>query len=112
MFCVLQMSSRTSRCCFCNFCKGNTQLTRSKIRQHEKVYGLWDANILSEAKEGPSTSKKTRYERSLFANEDVLLEEEHDDYPTNYDSDGTDHDVAQSSSVCSNSTKLEVMNLL
>lgn len=85
-------------------------MTRNKIRQHEKVYGLWDAKISSEAKEGPSTAKRTRYEQSLFANEDVLLEEEHDDYPTNYDGDGTD--VAQSSSVCSNSTKLEVMNLL
>lgn len=36
------MNNRSKRHCLCKFCQGKCKLTRSKIQQHVKIYGLWN----------------------------------------------------------------------
>lgn len=52
------------RHCFCIICKGNVVLSKYKTKQHEKRYGLWDPEELSE---GPSTAKKSRVGKNDFS---------------------------------------------
>ena len=101
--------------CFCNFCKGNVQLTRHRIRQHVKIYGLLDARKSSE---GPSTLKKSRVssssesdneQDSCLANEDCRFKDVCEDCPADNDSDS----IGPVSSVYShNVAKDEVLNPL
>lgn len=46
--------------CFCNLCKGKHVLTKYKVRQHERAYGLWKLNEEFEESDGPSNAKKSR----------------------------------------------------
>ena len=125
--------SRPQHLCFCKFCKGKTQLTRHKINQHVKIYGLFGEEGSSTAQEGPS-EKKSRvcFEDSDNESESdkeleqaptegqneqaltvgVLLEEtdDHDDFPTGYDSDAAIE--TQLSNVQSNTMQLEVLECL
>ena len=106
--------------CFCNFCKGSAQLSRFKIKQHEKFYGLWDPK---EGINGPSAAKQSRIssedfssdssesdneQEAHFAMKDTLVEEDFDDCPSNYHSDGTDM-VPKLSSVRDSPASPEVM---
>lgn len=94
-------SRRPDHLYFCNFCKGNVQLTRHRIKQHVKIYGLWD---VEKSKGGPSTPKKSRVSSSSesdseaeeahvaprLAKEDTHFEDVCDDFPVDFDSDGAD----------------------
>ena len=111
------MSARLLHLCFCNFCKGNTQLTRHKRKQHAEIYGLCNAEKTSTVKL-TSAQKKSRVSledssseesddgQALGVNTGKLPGEDHDDCPTGYESDIA---MEQSPDVHSSSTTLEVL---
>lgn len=88
------------RHCFCNLCKGKVQLTKYKVSQHVRIYGLWN---VKEAIEGPSIAKKSRanndsdssgksdYEtksKEALPLEQTSVVEDHEDYSVMSQQDG------------------------
>lgn len=85
-----------SQChCFCNLCKGNTLLSSFRVKQHLKIYGLWEAN---KSHDDPAAAKKSRVDNegdhssdsepegpeAYYADDATCIKEDHGDY----DSDG------------------------
>lgn len=48
---------RDLRHCFCNLCKGNSRLSRFKVKQHVKLYGLW---VSKDSKDYAAAAKKVK----------------------------------------------------
>ena len=78
--------------CFCNFCKGNSPLSSFKVKQHAKIYGLWESknsNDSSAAKKPKvdvldiSESDSDSEPEAYFTDDDTLREQNNDDFKDN-----------------------------